>query len=161
MATNQTRLLPNELTDAELVEAIHYLDRNRNLTPAEAILAMHVDEQLRRLYGTESPMRREAPSPQLPTPASCAFEASKCAACRSAPDAADPACSTSELTDAVVIDAIRYWQTNRSLDSADAIMAMHVEEFDRRLAVSAEVRPLSRRPQHPKRTPSVRPALFA
>ena len=52
MATNQTRLLPNELTDAELVEAIHYLDRNRNLTPAEAILAMHVDEQLRRLYGT-------------------------------------------------------------------------------------------------------------
>jgi len=50
--TNQTRLLPNELTDAELVEAIHYLDRNRNLTPAEAILAMHVDEQLRRLYVT-------------------------------------------------------------------------------------------------------------
>src|SRR6187402_3829446 len=81
-------------------------------------------------------MRREAPSPQL----NCAFEASKCAACRSAPDVADPACSTSELTDAVLIDAIRYWHRNSSLVSADAIQALHVEEFDRRLAVSAWTR---------------------
>ena len=106
-------------------------------------------------------MRREAPSPQLPTPASCAFEASKCTACRSAPDATDPACSTSELTDATLIDAIRYWQRNRSLVSADAIMTIHVEEFDRRLAVSAGARPLRRGLQHPTRTPSVRPALLA
>jgi len=72
---------------------------------------------------------------------------------------ADLARSPSELTEAELIDAIRYWQRNRSLVSADAIEAI-AEEFGRRLAVSLGAQPLRRGPQQPTRTPSVRPALF-
>ena len=73
---------------------------------------------------------------------------------------ADLARSPSKLTDAELIVAIRYWQRNRSLVSADAIRAI-AEEFGRRLAVSPGARPLRRRPMNPTRTPSVKPALFA
>ena len=46
--TYQIRL-PSELSDAELVEAIDYWEENRDLTSAEPILAMHLDEERRRL----------------------------------------------------------------------------------------------------------------
>ena len=46
--TYQIRL-PSELTDAELVESIHYWEGNRDLVSAEPILAIHIDEQRRRL----------------------------------------------------------------------------------------------------------------
>ena len=47
--TYETRL-PSELTDAELSEAIHYWERNRDLVTAEPILFSHLlDEQRRRL----------------------------------------------------------------------------------------------------------------
>ena len=42
--------LPSELTDAELYEAIHYWERNRDLVTAEPILFRHLlDEPRRRL----------------------------------------------------------------------------------------------------------------
>ena len=50
--TYETRL-PSELTDAELSEAIHYWERNRDLVSAEPILFMHLlGEQRRRLAVT-------------------------------------------------------------------------------------------------------------
>ena len=45
----QTRI-PSELSDAELAEAIHYWESNRDLVCAEPILFMHLlDEPRRRL----------------------------------------------------------------------------------------------------------------
>ena len=46
--TYQIRL-PSELTDAEWNEAIDYWHRNLDLVSAEPILAMHLDEERRRL----------------------------------------------------------------------------------------------------------------
>ena len=39
--------LPSELTDAELYEAIHYWERNRDLVTAEPILFSHLLEARR------------------------------------------------------------------------------------------------------------------
>jgi hypothetical protein len=44
--------------------------------------------------------------------------------------------SISGLTAFELAAAIRYWQKNQHLDSADTILAMHVDEQRRRLAVS-------------------------